>query len=192
MISVSVFRLSLSNKGPVVLLKGTNDPRTLPIFIGASEAQAIAIRMEGIAVPRPLTHDLLRNLLDPLGVRLKRVEISELADNTFFARLILDREDKEMVVDARPSDAIALALRCEAPIFVAPAVMQQAGVMLKDPSSPDDGVGGADDSAALGVKPSEMERTRTLLAKAVEEENYEEAARLRDRIKELGKKPEAN
>lgn len=187
MIPVSVARLSLSNKGPVVLLKGATDPRTLPIFIGTSEAQAIAIRLEGIVVPRPLTHDLLRNLMDPLGARLVRVEISELTDNTFFARLILDRDGKELVVDARPSDAIALALRCEAPVFVAAAVMQQAGVVLQE--APD---ATAASAAAPAPKRSLIDQTKALLAAAVEKEDYEEAARLRDRIKELEKHPDSN
>ncbi len=179
MIPVSVFRLSLSNKGPVVLLKGTVDPRTLPIFIGTPEAQAIAIRLEGIVVPRPLTHDLMQNLLELLGAQLKRVEISELTDNTFFARLVLDRQDKEVVIDARPSDAIALALRCDAPLFVAAAVMEAAGVELQDP---------AEDSRKSG-KPepdarSEKEKLQSRLTAAVKKEDYEEAARLRDLIKE--------
>ena len=179
MIPVSVFRMSLSNKGPVVLLKGTADQRTLPIFIGAPEAQAIAIRLEGITVPRPLTHDLMRNLLEPLEAHLKRVEISELTDNTFFARLILDRKDKELVIDARPSDAIALALRCEAPIFVAPAVMAAAGITLEDPSQ--------EEKERATPPPDQRSETKKLqdrLNAAVQEEDYEEAARLRDLIKE--------
>lgn len=189
MIPVSVFRLSLSNKGPVVLLKGTDDPRTLPIFIGTPEAQAIAIRMEGIAVPRPLTHDLVRNLLDPLGIRLKRVEIADLADNTFFARLILDREGKEIVVDARPSDAIALALRCESPMFVAANVMQQAGIVLHEDTADKAAPAPAADKS---VKLSETQQLKERLEKVVEQENYEEAARLRDMIKELEKQVESN
>lgn len=186
MIPVSVFRLSLSTKGPVVLLKGTTDPRTLPIFIGTPEAQAIAVRMEGIAVPRPLTHDLLHNVLDSLTTRLKRVEISELNDSTFFARLILDRDDKEVVVDARPSDAIALALRSESPIFVASAVMQQAGIVLQDTVKDADGVASAPDLR------SSLDKLKDRLAKAVEAEDYEEAARIRDRIKDLENKVDHN
>lgn len=187
MIPVSVFRLSLSNKGPVVLLKGNEDERTLPIFIGTPEAQAIAIRLEGIAVPRPLTHDLMLNLLEPLGAHLKRIEISELTDSTFFARLILDRNDKELVVDARPSDAIALAIRCEAPIFVAPAVMQAAGITLQEPDQKTHKKPGEEPD-----KRSETEILQSKLAKAVEKEDYEEAARLRDLIKEREGNADAN
>ncbi len=187
MIPVSVFRLSLSNKGPVVLLKGNDDERTLPIFIGNPEAQAIAIRLEGIAVPRPLTHDLMLNLLEPLGAHLKRVEISELTDSTFFARLILDRDDKELVVDARPSDAIALAIRCDSPIFVAPAVMQTAGIVLQEPDQATHKKPGAKKDPR-----SETEILQSKLAKAVEKEDYEEAARLRDLIKERESKADAN
>ncbi len=187
MIPVSVFRLSLSNKGPVVLLRSSEDQRTLPIFIGNPEAQAIAIRMEGIAVPRPLTHDLMLNLLEPLGAHLKRIEISELTDNTFFARLILDRDDKELVVDARPSDAIALAIRCEAPIFVAPAVMQAAGIALQDPDKDSEKT-----ATKIPDKRSETDKLKSKLTKAVEKEDYEEAARLRDLIKERDRNADTN
>ncbi len=187
MIPVKVARLSLSNKGPVVLLRGITDKRTLPIFIGTPEAQAIAIRMEGISVPRPLTHDLMLNLLESLGAALKRVEISELADNTFFACLIINFNDKESIVDSRPSDAIAMAIRCEAPIFVAPSVMQQAGVLFQEPAA-GDGSG----KSAVPDNRSESEKLKQKLAKAVEKENYEEAARLRDRIKELGEGRDSN
>ncbi len=188
MIPVSVFRLSLSTKGPVVLLKGTTDPRTLPIFIGTPEAQAIAVRMEGIAVPRPLTHDLLHNVLESLAIRLKRVEISELNDSTFFARLILDRADKEVVMDARPSDAIALALRSEAPIFVAAAVMQQAGIVLQDQNVASDD----DEGASVPDLRSAGEKLKQRLAKAIDTEDYEAAARIRDQLKELEKETDHN
>lgn len=186
MIPVTVTRLSLSNKGPVILLKGLTDPHTLPIFIGTPEAQAIAIKMEGISVPRPLTHDLMRDLIETLGAQLKRVEISELTDNTFFARLILGRADQETVIDARPSDAIALAMRCDAPVFVAPDVMQHAGVLLQDGAE-----GSPHPSSAADSRP-EVDKLKDRLVKVVEQENYEEAARLRDRIKELGKSQDSN
>ena len=111
MMQVRVSGLSVSKVGFVILLQAPQDKRTLPIFIGAAEAQAIAIRLSGTKVPRPLTHDLLKNILDCLECRLQRIEIHSLKDNTFFARLILERDGVAFDVDARPSDDVALALR---------------------------------------------------------------------------------
>ncbi len=95
MIQVRVSHLSLSKVGFVLLLKGTSDPRTLPIFIGAAEAQSIALQMSGTAVPRPITHDLFKNLLDCLECRLKRVDIHSLKESTFHARLLLEHDGLE-------------------------------------------------------------------------------------------------
>ena len=127
MIPTKVEQLFLSNMGFVVLLKGADDERSLPIFIGTAEAQAIALRINNVNVPRPLTHDLLKNVLDYLECRLLRIEVCDLKEGTFYARLILGRDGMEMPIDSRPSDAIALALRFEAPILVEPRVMQEAG-----------------------------------------------------------------
>jgi len=111
---------------PIVVLR---DPRTdakLPIWVGVFEANAIAIEIEKIKTPRPMTHDLLRDMLIQLGARLARVAITDLQDNTFYAVLHLETTAGPREIDARPSDAIALALRCEAPIFVAEGVIEAA------------------------------------------------------------------
>jgi bifunctional DNase/RNase len=105
-----------------LILKETSGPRRLPIIIGAFEAQSIALEMEGIKPPRPLTHDLLKNIIDSLGGELIDVFINELREGTFFARINLDTQE----IDARPSDAIAIAVRYGAPIFVAEKVMAEA------------------------------------------------------------------
>jgi bifunctional DNase/RNase len=104
-----------------LILKETNGPRRLPIIIGAFEAQSIALEMEGIKPPRPLTHDLMKNLIDSLGGELIDVLINDLRDGTFFAHINLDTQE----IDARPSDAIAIAVRYGAPIFVAEKVMAE-------------------------------------------------------------------
>lgn len=134
MIAVKVDQLFLSNVGFVVLLKGEEDERSLPIFIGAAEAQSIAIATNDLKIPRPLTHDLLKNILDQQECRLHRVEIRDIRNGTFYARLILERDTITMDMDSRPSDAIALALRAGAPIFVAEDVMNEAGQVL-DPET---------------------------------------------------------
>jgi bifunctional DNase/RNase len=185
MIPVKVDQLFISNVGFVILLKGLEDKRVLQIFIGAAEAQAIAIHLNSVEIPRPLTHDLLKNLLDYFECRLKRIEVCDLRDGTFYAKLVLERNGMETEVDSRPSDAIALALRCAAPIFVAEKVMDEAGRILEE--SP------ADDAMDLEQKKeanpasalTPLEKLKSDLDRAVKDERYEDAARIRDEIKRL-------
>src|SRR2546426_7231850 len=104
---------------PIVILKDVQSDTMLPIWVGAYEANAIALEIEKIAPPRPMTHDLLRNLIVELGIEVERVVVTSLRDNTFFAEIKMRMSDgNEMVLDARPSDAIALALRADCPIYV--------------------------------------------------------------------------
>ena len=118
---------------PIVVLKDIASETVMPIWVGIFEANAIAIEIEKVAISRPMTHDLTRNLIRHLNARLERVVISELKDDTFFAVLWLRQGDEPLVVDARPSDAIALALRADCPIFVAEEVMQTAKLNTTGP-----------------------------------------------------------
>jgi len=179
-IPVKIKGLSLSNMGFVVLLKAEQDPRTIPIFIGGAEAQSIAIHLDSVELPRPLTHDLLKNVLDCLECRLKRIVVNDIADNTFYAVLVFERDGKEFEVDARPSDAIALAVRCGAPMYVMKKVLEQAGVTLEEPKDETAGPEAQGESPATGL--ASLQRD---LEKAIQQERYEEAARLRDEIKRL-------
>jgi bifunctional DNase/RNase len=111
---------------PIVLLRDADNQRVLPIWVGPVEANAIALQVENIAPPRPMTHDLLRNLLTELGATLSRVVISDLRDSTFFAYLELRAGNDVYYVDARPSDALALCLRTRSPIFVDSHVLERA------------------------------------------------------------------
>ena len=111
---------------PVVILRDASDGVFLPIWVGIFEANAIALEMEKIATPRPMTHDLLKNLLEELDATVDRVVINELKENTFFARIHLIRGDRRWSVDSRPSDAIALALRARAEIFVEEEVLEKS------------------------------------------------------------------
>ncbi len=111
---------------PIIILKDLEEKCALPIWIGLIEASAIATELENIQLSRPMTHDLLKNILQAMDVVVSRVEVNDLADNTFYARLTLTRKDKSFVMDARPSDAIAVALRSKAPIFVARSVMEKS------------------------------------------------------------------
>jgi hypothetical protein len=166
-----------------LILKETNGARRLPIIIGAFEAQSIALEMEGIKPPRPLTHDLIKNLIDLLGGELIDVLISELRDGTFFAWINLDSQE----IDARPSDAIAIAVRYGAPIYVAEKVMAEASFVSE---------GGEEEKAVLpGAKPhqeeppnpqlSQFEQLEKRLEDAIAKEDYEKAAQLRDELKKL-------
>jgi uncharacterized protein len=111
---------------PIVILRDRDNQRALPIWVGPVEANAIALQIENVAPPRPMTHDLLRNLLEELGATLQRVVISDLQDSTFYAYLQLERDGQVLFVDARPSDALALSLRTRAPVFVEERVLDRA------------------------------------------------------------------
>lgn len=114
---------------PIVILRDEIGERTLPIWVGPVEANAIAMQVENVEPPRPMTHDLIRNVLTDLGASLTRVVISDLREGTFFAYLQLDRDGDVLFVDARPSDALALSLRSRAPVFVESRVMDRQGAM---------------------------------------------------------------
>lgn len=111
---------------PIIILRDTEGQRVLPIWVGIFEANAIALQMENIATPRPMTHDLLRNVIEDLGGLVRRIVISDLKDNTFYALIHVETPTETLAIDARPSDAIALALRTQAPIFVDEAVIDNA------------------------------------------------------------------
>lgn len=190
MIQVRVAGLSLSNLGFVVLLRGEKDPRTLPIFIGGAEAQAIAVRMENLELPRPLTHDLLKNVMDCMECRLKRVVINNLENGTFYALLILEHDGVETEMDSRPSDAVALALRSAVPIYVVRKVMDQAGVLLeeKTPAQGQKAEGGRGEEKPV----SPLQHLKAQLEQAISKEKYEDAARLRDEIRKFEREHQRN
>ena len=114
------------NQMPIIILKDPNSEAVLPIWVGLFEANAIALQLEKVMTPRPMTHDLLKNILNELEAKIIRVTITELKDNTFYAIIRMDVRGSEISVDSRPSDAIALALRAEAPIFVEQDVISRA------------------------------------------------------------------
>ena len=111
---------------PIVILKGPDERRALPIWVGIFEANAIALELEKVSTPRPMTHDLLKNILDGLGITVQQITVNDLKENTFYATIDLNHNGSVVKIDSRPSDAIALALRTNAPIFVAENVVAQA------------------------------------------------------------------
>ncbi|HXV62228.1 MAG TPA: bifunctional nuclease family protein [Vicinamibacteria bacterium] len=111
---------------PIVILKDKEGDRVLPIWVGVFEANAIALQIENIPTPRPMTHDLLKNILSEIRANVQRIVVSDLRDNTFYAMIYLDRAGETIAIDARPSDAIALALRTKSPIYVEDSVVENA------------------------------------------------------------------
>ena len=180
-VQVDILGLSTSQASGgayALILKEVNGNRRLPIIIGAFEAQSIALEMEGIKPPRPLTHDLMKNILDVMGADLAEITISELRDGTFYAKLSFDSQE----IDARPSDAIALAVRYGAPIFVAEKVMDEAAFLPEEePESPESGHA----TKTKDTKLTKVEVLRVQLKDAIEREDYEKAAKLRDEIRKF-------
>ena len=136
--SIKGLMLDPVSNSPIVVLKDEQDKFFLPIWVGIFEANAIALQLENISTPRPMTHDLLRNMIGELDAQVTRVVINDLRDSTFFAQIRIITGGKTLEVDARPSDAIALALRTEAPIFVAQSVLDQAQTISPDGDDPDE------------------------------------------------------
>ncbi len=128
--TIESIRVSLMNYQRVVILKEKSSDRYLPIWIGPAEADAIAVQLQDVAVPRPLTHDLLRSVIDTLGAHVNHILVNDLSNDTFYARIVLDVNGDSMEIDSRPSDAIALAVRAKVPIFADEGVLSKAGVML--------------------------------------------------------------
>jgi uncharacterized protein len=122
-----------STNMPIVVLKDVGSDTVMPIWVGIFEANAIAIEIEKVAAPRPMTHDLTRNLMRNMNAQLEKIVITELRDDTFFAVLWIRQDEELMTMDARPSDAIALALRADCPIFVSEQVMQSAKLNMAGP-----------------------------------------------------------
>ncbi len=127
-VTLETLQMSLVSPHRIVVLREVDVERYLPIWIGPCEAEAIANRLNNVEIPRPQTHDLLVNVLDALDADLLYIHINALADNTFFAQLVLDVNAQRIEVDCRPSDAIAVAVRLDVPIYVAEEVMDEAGV----------------------------------------------------------------
>lgn len=136
---VAGIMLDPTTQVPIVILRDLQDSNTLPIWIGLVEASAIAMEMEKIKIHRPLTHDLLKNVIDELKAHVIKIEITDLRDNTFYALIHLDQNGNTLAIDSRPSDAIALALRTESPIFVDEKVIEKSKKLeVKDLSFSDE------------------------------------------------------
>jgi bifunctional DNase/RNase len=172
--------------------------RRIPIIVGGFEAQAIAIELEGLNPPRPLTHDLFKNFSDSFGIRLIEVNISKLEEGVFFANVLFDNGDKRISLDARTSDAIALALRFKCPIYTTDEIVEKAGIVLDFEQSQNTDFKGEEPDPAekeesrfsvpktskrSDLSQKSQEELKELLEKAVANEDYEKASEIRDEIK---------
>ena len=168
-----------------LILAETHGDRRLPIIIGGVEAQAIAIQVENIKPARPLTHDLFKNVADSLGFTLKEVIINDLVEGIFHAKLVIEQNGHEEGIDARSSDAIALALRFDCPIYTYEFILGAAGVKVEEGEDEKEGEGAekkGGKAKSVGAAAS-LEELRGMLEEALDSEDYERASKLRDEIK---------
>ena len=184
MIAVEITNVAVLDKRFIIFLKSDVDERVLPIFIDEQQAQSIIVQINHVEIPRPLTHDLFKTVLDTIDGKVTRVEVSDVREDTFYARLVLEFQGTSFDFDARPSDAICLALRFSAPIYVDDKVMDKAGIIMEKVNQT------GDDGPAIVAENEEssLDALKRKLDNAVKEESYEEAAHLRDQINKLSNK----
>jgi bifunctional DNase/RNase len=179
---------SQAQSGSFALVLGEkNGSRRLPIIIGMFEAQAIAIEIERITPNRPMTHDLFRSMAEAFEIRVVEVVISDLREGVFFAKLVCMNEDRRVEIDARPSDAIAIALRFNAPVYASENVLMEAGIVLTDEDE-DDPLEEVTQSPKRpeSLKEYSTDQLQMLLNEALENEDYEKAAKIRDELSKRG------
>jgi bifunctional DNase/RNase len=191
-LQVDILGLSTSphtNGAYALILYEIEGKRKLPIIIGGFEAQAIALKLENIKPPRPFTHDLFKNIADAFSLHVNEIIIDELHNETFYAKVVCELGGEVHEIDARPSDAIAIAVRFNAPVFVTEDIMDEAGIReeQKEEEDEDEAVSPPElEEAAEPKSPAaKLEELQLRLEEAVNRENYEEAARLRDEISRL-------
>ena len=153
--TIESIRVSLMNYQRVVILKEKDSDRYLPIWIGPAEADAIAVRLQDVQVARPLTHDLLRAILEELGATVEYILVNDLSNDTFYARIMLQVDGRQVPIDSRPSDAIALAVRTQVPIYAEESVLEKAGVKLDEEGQIDAVTGGTQELEQSGEASAE-------------------------------------
>jgi len=187
---VDVLRISYHppNKGYAVMLKEVDGERQVPIIVGSNEAQAIAMAIEGIEMPRPMTHDLMLDIIHSLDVDIKHIVISDIRNGTFFAKITMTTlASGDVTVDSRPSDAIAIGLRSMVPIFVEEVVFNSVS-LIEQIENEDSLQEVTQIMEPITSSEDMLDNLNEALDRAIEEEEYEVAARLRDRIKEIEKR----
>ncbi len=197
---VTISDVSITNVGFAIFLKPINSQsaRVVPIFIGPLETYSISSALDGVTPPRPNTHDLIINMLREMDARILHVVINDIIGNIFYARIVIQAEDGIIELDARPSDSVAVAIRSRCPIYMNDKVYKEAAVVIGEEGSATAAEKGSDDEKITGDElelvessekkqppQTELERLKADLQKAVDTENFEDAARLRDEINRL-------
>lgn len=179
LVEAEIWTVARTDKGNAVLVKPIGSERAVPIFIGQLEAQSILIGLGNVPMPRPLSHDLFVTMMEKLNATIDRVDITELKDGTFYARIVMKQGLKKIVIDSRPSDALGVTARIHCPLYIAESIVEEAGIAINLITE--------EDPTMEVPDPLEIERTRLEkeLQKAVEDEDYEEAARIRDKINDI-------
>lgn len=171
-----------------LLLGQVDGPYTIPVVVGAAEAQSIAMKLESVKTSRPMTHDLFMSFAQAFGIRLREVFIYKFEDGVFSSELTFDDGDRQIVLDSRTSDAIAIAMRCNAPIWTTHAILDETGFILdtEAPAATDSDIALQDETAAMDLAPERLtvEELERQLMKHIQSENYEEAARISEILKQ--------
>ncbi|TVR71937.1 MAG: hypothetical protein EA427_03830 [Spirochaetaceae bacterium] len=187
LVEAEIWTVARTDKGNAVLVKPVGSDRAVPIFIGQLEAQSILFGLAGVPVPRPMTHDLFISVLEKSSIVVERVEITDLKDRTFYSRLLLKQGMKRIVVDSRPSDSLGIASRLHCPVFIAESIVDEAGVAVNLITEDDTqfNTGFEAHEEPEGASQDSRKSLEDALERAVATEDYEEAARIRDRLNEL-------
>lgn len=180
LVEAEIWTIAKTDQGNAVLIRPLGAESAVPIFMGQLEAQSILIGMGNVPMPRPLTHDLFISIFKQLKVTILQVEITSLTNGTFFAKLLLKIGKDDIIIDCRPSDALGLAVRKKCPIFIDEAIVDEAGIPLNSITE-------KTEETNRELTKTEIKLLRLELEKVIEIEDYEEAARIRDRINKLEK-----
>jgi hypothetical protein len=196
LVKAEIWTVAKTDQGNAVLVRPLNGDKAVPILIGPLEAQNILLGLGEVEIPRPLTHDLMLSMLSELGAKLNRVNIHSLSEGTYYSSLLLDFKGKKLEIDARPSDALALAVRVDCPVYLESELVDEAGISLEqlkqstlETDFEDEPEGEGLASPGTESSGQVLSRLREQLERLVATENYEEAAVLRDRIKQLEDPP---
>ena len=186
LVEAEIWSIARIGQDNAVLIRPVGSEIAVPIFIDPYQTQSILIGLGNVGMPRPLTHDLLLSILEILQVAIERVEITSLKDGTYYAQIIIRRNDDTLIIDSRPSDSIAIAVRLKCPIFIAESVVEEAGSEISAITG--EGEVEEEQKEIVSKGKSRKDLLEEQLQKAVEDENYEEAAVVRDMLKDLDTK----